>query len=178
MGVGQGGLYSKSQRLLPIQLLITNQRRKSMSALKNDLATVTKTLKQLSRKTEQLAKKVDRLEKAKATKKPKAKKAAKAKAKRRVVAKRRTVARKKAPKKRASKKRVAAKRPAAKRAAKKSASEVLLDLMSKGRGTKGVATALLQKKTGFNNQKIRDNIYKLTKRGKIRRVGRGVYTVT
>ena len=144
-----------------------------MSALKNDLAAVTKTLKQLSRKTEQLAKKVDTLEKVKAAKKPKAKKAAKAKTKRRVVTKRRTITKKKA-----RKKRVAAKRPAAKRAAKKSASEVLLDLMRKSRGTKGVATALLQKKTGFNNQKIRDNIYKLTKRGKIRRVGRGVYTVT
>ena len=192
MGVGQGGLYSKSQRLLPIQLLITNQRRKSMSALKNDLATVTKTLKQLSRKTEQLAKKVDRLEKAKAAKKPKAKKAAKAKTKRRVAAKRRTVTKKKAPKKRVAKKRVTkkrvakkrvakkrvtAKRPVARRSAKKSASEVILDLMSKSRAKKGVATALLQKQTGFNNQKIRDNIYKLTKRGKIKRVGRGVYAV-
>jgi membrane protein involved in colicin uptake len=153
-----------------------------MSALKNDLATVTKTLKQLSRKTEQLSKKVDKIEKAKAVRKPKAKKAAKAKAKRRVVArrkvaKRKAVAKKKAPKKRAAKKRVTAKRPAAKRTAKQSASEVLLDLMRKGGGKKGVATALLQKKTGFNNQKIRDNIYKLTKRGKIKRVGRGVYAV-
>lgn len=139
-----------------------------MSALKNDLATITKALKQLSRKTGQLEKKVDKLEKVKAAKKPKAKKAAKAKAKRRVVRKRRTVAKKKAFKKRAAAKR---------RAVKKSASEVILDLMNKSKGKKGVATALLQKKTGFNNQKIRDNIYKLTKRGKIRRVGRGVYTV-
>ena len=148
-----------------------------MSALKNDLATVTKALKQLSRKTGQLEKKVDKLEKMKAAKKPRAKKAAKAKAKRKVVRRRRTVAKKKAPKKKAPKKRVAAKRRAAGRAVKKSASEVILDLMSKSKGKKGVATALLQKKTGFNNQKIRDNIYKLTKRGKIRRVGRGVYTV-
>lgn len=132
-----------------------------MSALKSDLAAVTRTLKQLSRKTEKLAKKVDKLEKAKAAKKPKAKKTAKAKAKRKVVAKKRAVA----------------KKSAVRRPAKQSASEVILSIMKRSTSKKGVATALLQKKTGFNNQKIRDNIYKLTKRGKIERVGRGVYTV-
>ena len=69
------------------------------------------------------------------------------------------------------------KRVAARRAPKKSASEVILSIMKQSRGKKGVATALLQKKTGFNNQKIRDNIYKLTKRRKIKRVGRGVYSI-
>jgi len=133
-----------------------------MANLKSDLAAVTRTLKQLTKKTEQLAKQVDKLSKPKAAKKPKAKKAVKAKAKRRVVAKKRV-----APKKRA----------AAKRAPKKSASEAILSIMMQSKSKKGVATALLQKKTGFNNQKIRDNIYKLTKRHKIKRVGRGVYTV-
>jgi len=133
-----------------------------MANLKSDLAAVTRTLKQLTKKTEQLAKQVDKLSKPKAAKKPKAKKAVKAKAKRRVVAKKRV-----APKKRA----------AAKRAPKKSASEAILSIMMQSKSKKGVATALLQKKTGFNNQKIRDNIYKLTKRRKIKRVGRGVYTV-
>lgn len=151
-----------------------------MSALKNDLAVVTKTLKQLSRKTESLAKKVDKLEKAKAAKKPKAKEAAKAKAKRRVVVKKRVATKKRKALKRrvAPKKRKAPKRKvAARRAPKTSASEVILSIMKSSRSKKGVATALLQKKTGFNNQKIRDNIYKLTKRGKIKRVGRGVYIV-
>ena len=139
-----------------------------MSALKNDLAVVAKALKQLSKKTESLAKKVDKLEKSKAAKKPKAKRAKKAKTKKRVVAKKRV-----APKKRKAPK----KKVAAKKAPKKSASELILSIMKTSRSKKGVATALLQKKTGFNNQKIRDNIYKLTKRGKIERVGRGVYIV-
>ena len=107
-----------------------------MSALKEDLAVVTKTLKQLSRKTESLAKKVDKLEKAKAAKKPKAKKAAKAKAKRRVVAKKRVAPKKRAVAKRrvAPKKRVAPKRKVtARRAPKKSASEVILSIMKASR---------------------------------------------
>lgn len=145
-----------------------------MANLKSDLAVVTRTLKQLTKKTEQLAKRVDKLSKPKAPKKPKAKKAVKAKAKRRAVAKKRVATKKKVtPKKRVAPK----KRAAAKSAPKKSASEAILSIMIQSRSKKGVATALLQKKTGFNNQKIRDNIYKLTKRHKIKRVGRGVYTV-
>ena len=157
-----------------------------MANLKSDLAAVTRTLKQLTKKTEQLAKQVDKLSKPKAAKKPKAKKAVKAKAKRRVVAKKRVAPKKKVARKKkvvrkkkvATKKKVTPKkRAAAKRAPKKSASEAILSIMMQSRSKKGVATALLQKKTGFNNQKIRDNIYKLTKRHKIKRVGRGVYSV-
>ena len=152
-----------------------------MANLKSDLAAVTRTLKQLTKKTEQLAKQVDKLSKPKAAKKPKAKKAkraVKAKAKRRVVTKKRAAPKRKvARKKKVVRKRKAApkKRAAARRAPKKSASEVILSIMKKSRSKKGVATSLLQKKTGFNNQKIRDNIYKLTKRRKIKRLGRGVY---
>lgn len=134
-----------------------------MKDLKRDLAAVTKTLKQLTKKTESLAKKIDKLEETKAAKKPKAK------AKRKVVAKKRV-----APKKIVAPQ----KKVAARRSAKKSASEVILSIIKKSKSKKGFATALLQKKTGFNNQKIRDNIYKLTKRGKIERVGRGVYSAT
>jgi hypothetical protein len=157
-----------------------------MANLKSDLAAVTRTLKQLTKKTEQLGKQVDKLSKPKAAKKPKAKKAVKAKAKRRVVAKKRVAPKKKVAikkkvvrkKKVATKKKVTPKKKAAaRRAPKKSASEAILSIMMQSRSKKGVATALLQKKTGFNNQKIRDNIYKLTKRRKIKRVGRGVYTV-
>jgi hypothetical protein len=157
-----------------------------MANLKSDLAAVTRTLKQLTKKTEQLGKQVDKLSKPKAAKKPKAKKAVKAKAKRRVVAKKRVAPKKKVAikkkvvrkKKVATKKKVTPqKKAAARRAPKKSASEAILSIMMQSRSKKGVATALLQKKTGFNNQKIRDNIYKLTKRRKIKRVGRGVYTV-
>jgi Fic family protein len=57
--------------------------------------------------------------------------------------------------------------------AKATASEIILSIINRSR--KGVDSATLQKKTGFKNQKIRDNIYKLSKRGKIKRIGRGVY---
>jgi predicted Rossmann fold nucleotide-binding protein DprA/Smf involved in DNA uptake len=57
--------------------------------------------------------------------------------------------------------------------AKPTASEIILSIIKKSR--KSVDSAMLQEKTGFNNQKIRDNIYKLNKLGKIKRVGRGVY---
>ena len=43
-----------------------------MKDLKRDLAAVTKTLKQLTKKTESLAKKIYKLEKTKAAKQPKA----------------------------------------------------------------------------------------------------------
>ncbi len=148
-----------------------------MANLKSDLAAIIRTLKQLNKKTEQLAKQANKLPKPKAAKNPKARKAKKAvkvKAKRRVVAKKKVVRKKKV----AAKKRIAPKKKvAAGRAPKQSASEVILSIMKTSRSKKGVATALLQKKTGFNNQNIRDNIYKLTKRRKIKRVGRGVYSV-
>jgi predicted transcriptional regulator of viral defense system len=56
---------------------------------------------------------------------------------------------------------------------KVTASDALMSIIKGSR--KGIDSTTLQRKTGFNNQKIRDNIFKLTKQGKIKRVGRGIY---
>jgi predicted HTH transcriptional regulator len=102
-----------------------------MKQLKNDVQALSKSLRELTRRTEQIAKKLEKLEK------PKGKLKARPKS------------------------------------AKATASEIILSIIKRSR--KGVNSATLQKKTGFNNQKIRDNIYKLSKRGKIKKIGTGVY---
>ena len=43
------------------------------------------------------------------------------------------------------------------------------------RSQKGVNTAALKKKTGFNDKKIHNVIYRLKKRGQIRSIDKGVY---
>ena len=118
-----------------------------MKRIKNDLQAVSKSLKQLGKKTEQIAKRLDKVEKAKSVAKPRAKA--------RVTKARPT------------------KKAGAKKPARATAGAVVLNHIEKSR--KGTDGAMLQKKTGFNSQKIRDNIYKLMKRGKIKRTGRGVY---
>ena len=121
-----------------------------MKALKSNLQSVVKSLKALTQKTEKIAKRLDRLEKAVPAKKPRAKARVEAKpAKKRVA------------------KKVAVKRT------KVTASDTLMSIIKGSR--KGVDSTTLERKTGFNNQKIRDNIFKLTKQGKIKRVGRGIY---
>jgi len=121
-----------------------------MKALERNLQSVVKSLKALTQKTEKIAKILDRLEKAKPVKKPRAKVRVKAKpAKKRVTRK------------------VAVKRTLA------TVSDTVMSIIKGSR--KGVDSATLERKTGFNNQKIRNNIFKLTKQGKIKRVGRGVY---
>ena len=44
------------------------------------------------------------------------------------------------------------------------------------RSKKGVNSATLAKKTGFDNKKIANIVFKLRKQGKVKSVGRGVYT--
>ena len=43
------------------------------------------------------------------------------------------------------------------------------------RSKKGVGTAALMKKTGFDSKKMHKIVYKLKKQGKVKSVGRGVY---
>jgi predicted Rossmann fold nucleotide-binding protein DprA/Smf involved in DNA uptake len=45
------------------------------------------------------------------------------------------------------------------------------------RSKKGVNSATLAKKTGFDNKKIANIVFKLRKQGKVKSVGRGVYTM-
>ena len=68
---------------------------------------------------------------------------------------------------------VSPKKAAVKKAAKVTASETLYAIIA--RSKKGVSSATLKKKTGFNDQKIRDNIYRLRKQNKIESTGKGIY---
>jgi len=63
--------------------------------------------------------------------------------------------------------------PKAKAPKKGSDSDMVLALIT--RYKKGVDGATLRKKTGFEGRKIRDIVYRLKKRGKIKVEGKGVY---
>ena len=65
------------------------------------------------------------------------------------------------------------KRAVTRKPKKVTAGEALMRIIKASR--KGVSAAVLKNKTGFNDQKIRDNIYRLKKQGKIKAVSRGFY---
>lgn len=69
-------------------------------------------------------------------------------------------------------KRVAAKKPAAKKPAK-TAVDTVFGIIK--RYKKGVSAAKLMERTGFEDYKIHNIVYKLKNQGKIKSVGRGVY---
>lgn len=131
--------------------LTKSRRRAFMKNLKKDLQAVTKELKALTRKTEALAKKVAKIEKGQAA----------VKAKPRVKAK----TAKKAP---AKKKAVAKKKGAA-----LTATDRVLGIIK--RSKKGVDAPTLIKKTGFEDKKIRNILFRAAKQGKIKKAGRGIY---
>ena len=133
-----------------------------MKSMKKDVQAVTRGLKTLAKKTEQMVKKVDKLQKAKAA--PKRTVKAKTKTTKRAHLKKKTA--KKAP----------AKRKAVVRKAKTTtatATDRILNIVK--RFKKGVAVPALVKKTRFNDKKIRDILSRAFAQGKVRRVGRGVY---
>jgi len=109
-----------------------------MKQLKKDLQAVLKSLKQATEKTENLMKKVEKLDKLQASKKPRVKAL-----------------------------------PKAKKPKKLSDSDAVLAIIK--RYKKGVDGATLRKKAGFEGRKMRDIVYRLKKRGKIKTVGKGVY---
>lgn len=109
-----------------------------MKQLKKDLQAVLKSLKQATEKTENLMKKVEKLDKPLASKKPRVKALSKAKTPKKV-----------------------------------SDSDAVLAIIK--RYKKGVDGATLRKKTGFEGRKMRDIVYRLKKRGKIKTVGKGIY---
>ncbi|MBW1695673.1 MAG: hypothetical protein JRH18_01510 [Deltaproteobacteria bacterium] len=61
-------------------------------------------------------------------------------------------------------------------AAATSASEAVFKIIA--RSNTGVDTATIMKETGFSQKKIYNIIYRLKKTGKIKSVGKGVYTKT
>ena len=138
-----------------------------MASMKMDFQAITRGLKAAARKMEQIAKKVNKLEKAKVAKAKVAKKRttkAKAKTTKRVYLKKKAT--KKAP----------AKRKAVVRKAKTTrpaATTRILTIVKKFK--KGVGVPELAKKTRFGDKKVRDILSRSFAQGKVKRVGRGLY---
>jgi hypothetical protein len=122
-----------------------------MAILKRDLQAVKKDILALQKKMEKLLKAYEKPGKPKAAKKPK-RKVIKAKAKRTVKASK-TTAGKKAP--------------------TMTATEQVLKII--GRSRKGVDVPMLKVKTGFDDKKVRNIVFRASKEGKIKKVGRGIY---
>ena len=119
-----------------------------MKKLKKDLEAISKALNGLAQKVEKFQEQIG--EETEPTKKPKAK-AVKAKA-----------VKKAAPKKAASKK-----------VASATAADTVFTIIK--RSKKGFGTAALMEKTGYNQKKIANLVFKLKKQGKIKSVNKGVY---
>ena len=121
-----------------------------MKALKKDLQSVVKSLKLLTKQTEQIAKALGKIE----TPRP---------AKKKPIAK----SGKKAVTKKASKK------TSTKKATSKTATDTVLSIIK--RSKKGLNTAALEKKTNFDAIKVRNIIFRLKRQGKIQSKSRGIY---
>jgi hypothetical protein len=155
-----------------------------MAILQKDLTALRKEFKTLEKKMEQLLKGFDSSPKPKKAAKPKAVKKAvskkspakKAPAKKAAAQKK---AVKKAPVKKApAKKKAVAKAPAKKAPAPKKAVEVtatdqILKIIK--RSKKGVDVPTLKEKTGFDDKKVRNIVFRAAKEGRIKKSGRGVY---
>jgi len=142
-----------------------------MKQVKKDLQAVSNILKQLTKKTEKIANKLAKLEKAKAAKKPKTKVTRKVKAKtaRTVKAK----ATRKVRAKVATKARPKARAKARAKSPKVSASGTVLGIIKRSR--KGVDVITLRKESDLEGRKINDIVHRLKKEGKIKAISRGVY---
>jgi hypothetical protein len=139
-----------------------------MKELQNVLNIVSDGLKTLAKGVEAIAEKVDEVAKPQSPVKPKRKKVSKAATKAKTGKK---------PARAAAVK--AAKKPAQKAAKKKAAgtatdTDKVLEII--GRSKKGVSTATITGKTGFNQKKVANIVYRLRKQGKIDSVEKGVYT--
>ena len=124
-----------------------------MKKLKKDLEAILKALKGLTQKVEKLQEQI--VEETKPTKKPKAK-----------AVKKKAV--KKAPAKKA-----APKKAVQKKAKPATAADTVLAIIKKSK--KGIGTSTLMDKTGYNQKKVANLVFKLRKQGKIKTVVKGVY---
>ena len=144
-----------------------------MKAVQKELLSISKALASLVTKVEKMVEAIDAqggkaapAKKAKATKK-KAKAPAKKKAKKAAKAK-------SAPKKRAAKKKAAPK--AAAKAAASSSNTMLDNILGMiNRSRTGITVERLKKRTGLAPRQVSNALYKLTKKGKIETLSRGVY---
>ncbi len=143
--------YSIKQLPADKKIAALTRKENRMTILKKDLQTLQKEIKALGRNMGKLIKEFDKGKKAKVTKKITAK-----------PVKAKTT--KKAPAKKA---------PTKKRPAKLTATDKVLRIL---RGRKrGVNAATLMKKTGFDDKKIQNILFRTHKQGRLKRVGKGVY---
>jgi predicted metalloendopeptidase len=122
-----------------------------MAILKRDLQAVKKDIKALEKKMEKLLNAYGKSPKPKTASKAK-RKVVKPKTKRAVTVKKAT------PRK---------------KTAKATATEQILKIIKRSR--KGVDVPTLKTKTGFEDKKVRNIIFRASKEGKIKKVGRGIY---
>ena len=140
-----------------------------MAILKKDLTALRKDFKALEKKMEKLLKAFDASSKPKKISKPKTVKKAAAK---KTTAKKTTA--KKAPTKaKAVKKAPAKKAPAPKKGVQVTATDQILKIIKQSK--KGVDVSTLKKKTGFDDKKVRNIVFRAAKEGRILKSGRGVY---
>lgn len=122
-----------------------------MTILKKDLQAVKRDIKALEKKLEKLLKAYEKPQPPKTARKVK-RKTAKAKTRRRAVGKKTT---------------------RRKGASQTTATEQILKIVRRSR--KGVDVPTLKAKTGFQDKKVRNIIFRASKEGKIKKVGRGIY---
>ena len=127
-----------------------------MKELQSVLNIVSDGLKTLAKGVEAIAEKVDEVAKSQGIVKPKSKKPSAATKKMRAVKK---------PVQKATKKKEV-----------KSATDADKVLEIIGRSKNGAGTAAIMQKTGFNQKKLANIVYRLRKQQKIKSVGKGVYT--
>ena len=130
-----------------------------MAILKKDLNALRKDFKALEKKMEKLLKAFET--------NPKPKQATKKKA---VEAK---VVKKATAKKKAAKKAPTNKAPAKKKLDQATATDKVLKIIKKSK--KGVDVPTIKEKTGFNDKKVRNIVFRAAKEGRIKKSGRGIY---
>jgi predicted Rossmann fold nucleotide-binding protein DprA/Smf involved in DNA uptake len=134
-----------------------------MEKLKKELEKILKTLDGIAQKVQKLQEQIG--EDKKPTKKPTAKTVKKAPVKK--------VATKKAPIKKVAAKKAAPKKAVPKKTKPATAVDTAFNIIE--RYKKGVNMAAIMEKTGYNQKKISNLVFKLRKQGKIKSVAKGVY---
>ena len=139
---------STEERLLSVLIRKKAGMGATKTKLKTMLSFLSDTLKILSQETENLIDKVDKLYAAEEYT-------------RKVVV--RIASKKKAP----------AKKPAARKTTPTSSTDMVIKVIK--RHKKGVGISKLKDKTGFDDKKVRGIVYRASKQGKIKLVGKGIY---
>ena len=144
----------------------TSRRSTKMAILKKDLHAVKKDIKALEKKLDKLLKAHEPM--------PKAKKVTKKKVAKKAKVVKKAPAKKAPAKKKASTKKAPAKKAVAKKkTAQATATDKILRIVK--RSKKGVDVPTLKKKTGFDDKKVRNIVFRASKEGKIKKSGRGIY---